>query len=335
MLSIRVSRSVWSFSGGASRRLLGLVDDVLDLARLESGHLELDSERVDVALVVCTVADGARSHARRKGLALQLDTPPHCYVLGDGRRLRQLVGNLVDNAIKFTECGHIALSVSCAEVGEDGLCNVVLTCEDTGVGIRPERIRAVLEPFVQADQGMARQRGGSGLGLSIVARMVDAMGGHLDIDSTPGQGTVITVRLTLPAAQGPEAVEALASRRVLLAEDNRVSQQVVSAMLERLGCEVTVVEDGAKAVAAVVDASLAYDLVFMDCQMPGTDGFTATRILRAARVQSPIVALTANSSPADRAACLAAGMDDFAAKPVTIGELAHVLSRHGLMSPAA
>ena len=319
---------------GAGRTLLGLVDDILDLSRIESGQLHIEAVPVDVASIVREIGSILQTRAATRGVALRYRHDGPGFIEGDPLRLRQILLNLVGNAIKFTEDGEVELLCRVEERAEDDLLDLTFTVRDTGIGIPKDVQAAVFWPFTQAEQGTARRFGGSGLGLSIVAQLVRLMNGTIDLKSTPGEGSTVTVRAVFSPAQPPatETIpvqEAVSSpRHVLLAEDNEINQEVVRLMLERCGCTVQVAPDGFRAVQAVVDTPESYDLILMDCQMPGMDGFEATRTLRAAGWTRPIVALTANATPADRAACMAAGMDDFTSKPLTLAELRKVLQLH-------
>lgn len=319
---------------GAGRTLLGLVDDILDLSRIESGQLNIESVPVDVASIVREIGSILQTRAATRGVALRYHHDGPDFIEGDPLRLRQILLNLVGNAIKFTEDGEVELLCQVEARDKDDLLDLTFTVKDTGIGIPKDVQAAVFWPFTQAEQGTARRFGGSGLGLSIVAQLVRLMDGTIDLESKPGEGSTVTVRAVFPRAQ-PPATEPLpmketttSPRHVLLAEDNDINQEVVRLMLERCGCTVQVAPDGFRAVQAVVDKPDAYDLILMDCQMPGMDGFEATQTLRAAGWTRPIVALTANATPADRAACMAAGMDDFTSKPLTLAELRKVLQQH-------
>ncbi len=314
---------------GAGRTLLGLVNDVLDLSRIEAGQLELDARPVDLDALVTEVGDMMAATAASRGVAVRAVHHGPAWVAGDPLRLRQVLLNLVGNAVKFTHEGEVCLETR-AEPDAGGIA-LRMVVRDTGVGIAPARQAAVLQPYTQEGRGTAASFGGTGLGLSIVVGLVERMGGTLRLESEVGTGTTVTVALTLPAAEAPAAVAAgpatMGAQRILVAEDNPVNQEVVLMMLEHLGCSADVVGDGAAAIAAVLDEDAHYDIVLMDCQMPGTDGFRATRRLRAEGYTGPIIALTASATPTDRAACLAAGMDDFVSKPLTLDELGGALAR--------
>lgn len=319
---------------GGGRTLLGLVGDVLDLSRIEAGELELEEIPVDLSAVVRDVTAILQTQCNDRGVDLRVATPPSAWVLGDPLRFRQVLLNVLGNAVKFTEAGHIDVDLVTEQVDATSL--VTLRCTATGEGIAPEKIHAILQPFIQADRSTAPRHGGSGLGLSIVTRIVESMNGSMEIDSTPGVGTTVrltvTLKTVLPLGDAAERSSAstptpTAGLRVLLAEGNRVNQEVICALLEHLGCTVTVADDGARAISAALDAEEPHDLVLMDCQMPGTDWLHATRLLRVAGFTTPIVALTANATPADRRKCSEAGMDAFASKPITIDELRAVIRR--------
>jgi signal transduction histidine kinase/ActR/RegA family two-component response regulator len=315
---------------GAGRTLLGLVDDVLDVSRIESGMMQLEAVPVDLPGLAQDVAGILHARAAERGTILSTAHSGPGWICGDPLRLRQVLLNLVGNAVKFTEAGEIHVR-STARSRADGRLDLCLEVADTGLGIPADRQQAVLEAFTQADQSTSRSHGGSGLGLTIVVKLVELMGGRLALDSTQGVGTTITVRLVVDAAADQTTTAAPpapsgAPLRVLLAEDNLVNQRVLQAQLVHLGCTVVLAGDGAAAVRATLEAEPPVHLVLMDCQMPVMDGFSATRKLRALGWTGPIVALTANASPQDRRACLDAGMDDFATKPVTLDELQQALA---------
>ncbi len=324
-----------SLVDSAGRTLLGLVDNVLDLSRIESGQLELEWIPVDLGEIVHDVGQVLQVRAQPKRIELTAAHTGPSWVVGDPLRLRQVLLNLVGNAVKFTDTGKVALRCEVSPGPAPDRYRVRLTVSDTGVGISAEQQETIFEPFVQADQGTARRFGGSGLGLSIVTQLVKAMDGKLSLDSEPGRGTTVTVDLLLapgPKVEAkPEATPAVPKRslRLLLVEDNPINQQVVRLMLAQWDCEVEVASDGFEAVRMVLEESHRFDLVLMDCQMPGMDGMEATRRIRAGGSTVPIVALTANATPSDRAMCLAAGMDDFTTKPIRLDALQSVLVRHG------
>ena len=324
--------------GGAGRALHELLGDILDLAKIEAGKVLIEPIDFDFQALLVQLADIFRELASARGNTLVSDfrIPARLALNGDPTRLRQILSNLISNAIKFTEGGTITLCVSQLDPrpGDDRLwlrCSV----RDTGIGIAPEALAGLFQPFVQADQSTTRRFGGSGLGLVICRHLVELMGGTIRVDSTLGQGSTFVIDLPFARAVAPLPEPATAARsvdkisaRILVAEDNPVNQVVIEAILGQLGATVTIAENGALAVEALQQST--YDLVLMDCQMPVLDGYGATAAIRAlppplSRV--PIVALTANALPEDRQRCLDAGMNDYLSKPVRIEPLRACLLR--------
>jgi CheY-like chemotaxis protein len=272
--------------------------------------------------------------ARAKGLAIIAETDPAlpAGLLGDAGRIRQVLLNLVSNAVKFTDAGTV--TIRARGVGRDGDAAIIeWSVHDTGIGVAPDRIGHLFGEFVQADSSITRRFGGSGLGLAISKRLTEQMGGTIAVESTVGEGTTFRVRLTLPVAAAPvdapiapaDATRALEARlaalgrplRLLFAEDNPTNQFVARQMLKGLPVQVDIVGDGVEAVDAA--SRFVYDVIFMDMRMPEMDGLAATRLIRqhaGALARVPIIALTANAFPEDVKACLAAGMNQFVTKPV-------------------
>jgi signal transduction histidine kinase/ActR/RegA family two-component response regulator len=323
----------------SGKALLELINDILDLAKVEAGKLELLRETFDPAVLLQDVARLFRARAIEKGLELNVQLPsgPIPHVSGDPLRVRQILTNLTGNAIKFTETGGVTLRLAVTTLPPDGV-SLRYAVEDTGIGIAQEDIRRLFEVFTQAQHGKAAGFGGSGLGLAISKRLAVLMGGQIEISSQPGQGSVFTLDVTLPASSAKvapaEAVRAAASAeqsigaRVLVVEDNVVNQKLVRLMLERLGCSCDIASSGA--MALTMAAAPDYDLVLMDWQMPEMDGLETARRMRALWAperQIPIVALTASAMQGDREACLAAGMADYLAKPIEMAGLAQVVER--------
>ncbi len=316
------------------RHLLGLINDVLDYSKIESGHLKLVSAPFDLAELLEGVAGLTRVSAAEKGLGFELDgaPPKPSWVLGDGARLRQVLLNLTGNAIKFTDQGQVQLQVRRAAAGR-----VEFEVIDSGEGVPDAERERIFEAFEQADSSFGRRHGGTGLGLAISRELARAMGGDVAcLAAPPGAGARFRLQLPLPQADAPAVAPAPppmegVAGAVLLVEDNPVNALVAEAMLRRAGLRVDAVHDGAQAVARL--AERRYDLVLMDCQMPGMDGFEATRRVRlaeaqAGRARQRIVALTANALEGDRQRSLEAGMDDHLAKPFGEPELAELLRRH-------
>jgi PAS domain S-box-containing protein len=328
----------------SAESLLTLINDILDFSQLEAGRLSLDhADFAPAALVESAISlFGPRAAAKRVTLASRVPPDLPGFLKGDPGRIRQVLFNLVANAIKFTEQGEIAIDLAWRKLAEQAV-ELRLEVADTGIGIAPEVQPALFARFTQADSSTARRYGGTGLGLAICKQLVELMGGRIGFASEPGRGSRFwfTVRCApgeAPATVDPAPPAPAVSRslRVLVAEDNQINQLVVSAMLTRLGHRPDLVADGMSAVAAVQRA--AYDLVLMDVQMPEMDGIDATRAIRrlpppAGRL--PIIALTANAMAGQREAYLAAGMTDYVAKPINLAELRSALARcTGEQAPA-
>ncbi|MFI4949793.1 MAG: ATP-binding protein, partial [Caulobacterales bacterium] len=303
---------------------------------IESGRLELKSEPFDLVQAVRDVGSLFEPSARAKGLALSIEAAPAAAGLyvGDAARLRQVLSNLVSNAVKFTEAGEVRVAVEACDGG------VRIRVRDTGPGVSDELARRLFDKFVQADSSTTRKFGGTGLGLAICRELCEAMGGAISVAAAPDRGAVFTVELPLaraaiaaPAAPEPDALGFLAGDtplRILAAEDNPVNQLVLRTLLDQLGVTLTIVDDGEDAVAAWRDGH--FDLMLMDVQMPRMDGPTATRRIRAAealtgRPRTPIVALTANVMRHQLDAYVEAGIDGFVAKPIAIADLYAAIAR--------
>ncbi|WP_404337182.1 ATP-binding protein [Sphingomonas sp. MMS12-HWE2-04] len=325
----------------SSRAMMRLLNDILDLSKIEAGQMQVAPERIDLRHALRNCVKLIEPPAAQKGLAIVSDVDPAipAFVKADGLRVRQVVLNLLGNAVKFTEQGSVTLSAR--RTDDLGRPTIEIAIADTGIGIPKERRSAIFEQFVQAEQSTARRYGGTGLGLAISNHLAGLMGGDLRLTSIEGKGSVFTLRLPLieaengAAAAQADAGEAAPQRtlRILLAEDHDVNQELVRAMLARLGHGVTIAEDGAKALAAATEAQKAgtpFDLVLMDMQMPVMDGLTATRAIRAAGLgpeMLPILALTANAYADDIAACREAGMQAHVAKPVQLADLGAAISQ--------
>ncbi|MFN8103759.1 MAG: ATP-binding protein [Acidimicrobiia bacterium] len=329
--------------------LLAVLNDVLDFSKIEAGKLELESTPFSPVRVVDDVVALMAAGAARKGLSLGVvvdrdGTRIPTRILGDATRFRQVLLNLVGNAVKFTDAGEVTvrLSVRSEEATAAPTTTLHVEVADTGIGIAPDVAADLFAPFRQADASTARRFGGTGLGLAISRQLVELMGGRIGVESTPGQGStfwfsVHAVVDTKPTDDDVAATSNVEGVHVLLVEDNPVNRKVATAMLERLGCAVDVAADGADAIAAVGRRNGPYsdfDVILMDCQMPGIDGYEATRRIREAEEatggrRTPIVALTANVSESDRDRCLGAGMDDHVAKPFNKETLAAAVAQWG------
>jgi signal transduction histidine kinase/ActR/RegA family two-component response regulator len=322
--------------------LLTIINDILDFSRVESGRLELESLTFDLKGLMIEVSELLKFQANVKGLQLSSEVDPRLpdAVVGDPGRLRQVLINLGGNAVKFTASGQVILRVRCAEQDQSKV-ELVFEVEDTGIGIPASKLPGLFDPFSQADATMARRYGGTGLGLSISKRLVDLMGGTMEVHSQEGLGSCFRFGVQLPvgtpaslaaAPEDPTPGTPAQHLRVLVVEDNAINQRVISTMLEKAGHRADMAGNGIEALAALCERP--YDLVLMDCQMPEMDGFEATRRLRdaASGVLNPrvkVVALTANAMVGDRERCLAAGMDDYLTKPVQMRALLSLLSRWG------
>jgi signal transduction histidine kinase/ActR/RegA family two-component response regulator len=322
-------REMVEAAGRAGEVLLGLINQVLDLAKVEAGRQTLEATPLDPVQIAAEAAEIGRSQVGRRPVVVALDADlGGRWVLGDPVRLRQILVNLVGNAVKFTQRGEVRVSVGAVE-GPDGLA-LTFAVKDTGIGMEPGQVDRLFKPFEQADSSTTRRFGGTGLGLSIVLSFVELMGGELEVDTAPGRGTTFRVRLTLPQtderpAGATEEVELPARGapwRVLVAEDNPVNQLVLRRLLEGDGCAIAFASDGLEALELLTLEP--FDLVLMDCQMPRMNGYEAARAVREGRAgdpRVPILALTASALPEDERAALEAGMDGYLTKPIRRAEL--------------
>ena len=320
--------------------LHSLINQLLDLSKIEAGHLMLESIEFRPASVIEDAMGMLAQRAREKGLAVSangISELPQC-VIGDPERFRQILVNLLTNAVKFTEQGSIRIETGVASQGEDWL--VVRTAVvDTGIGIPSSDHGKLFAPFSQADSSTTRRFGGTGLGLAIARNLAECMGGEMGLESEEGRGSTFWFTLKLAKAEHHRQTgEVLPARktagteiplsgRVLLAEDNAVIQLIVLRLLKKLGLSADLASNGREAVEA---ASLrSYDLILMDCQMPEMDGYEATRTLRTRERErrTPVVAVTAHAMSGDREKCVAAGMDDYITKPVQLEALRAVAQK--------
>ncbi|RPW08212.1 ATP-binding protein [Pseudomonas aeruginosa] len=321
----------------STEHLLKVINDILDFSRIERGALELECIPFNLLELVQGSALVFQHSAQQRGLALELQIQAgleNIEVCGDPTRIRQILVNLLGNALKFTEEGAIHLSLEWQALDHDVLW---LTCavHDSGIGISPERLEHMFDAFQQADSSISRRYGGTGLGLAIARTLAERMGGTLQAESKEGSGSTFTLEIPLPFQQSPahrqqaagDAAPIAAGQEILLVEDNPVNQTVIEAMLRSLGYRVTLVADGIQAVRSA--ERQRYDAILMDCRLPVLDGYSATREIRAQENgrRVPIIALTANALQGDRENCLQAGMNDYLAKPFKRAELQRILQR--------
>ncbi|HKC49524.1 MAG TPA: ATP-binding protein [Myxococcota bacterium] len=327
--------------------LLALLNDILDLSKIESGRLEVERVTFSPVAVVREVERLMRLRAEAKGIAFEVEfdgaLPEH--VEGDPTRVRQILINLVGNAIKFTEIGEVRLRVKLRDEHLPAMLRFEVV--DTGIGITAAERGKLFRPFGQADSSTTRRYGGTGLGLTISKRLTDLLDGTIEVESEPGRGTVFVVQIPagnlegvarIGATRSPAAVEERTtdvdptlSGTVLLVEDGPDNQRLIELLLRRVGLDVVTAENGQQAVERVQEARVsgrAFALVLMDMQMPVMDGYTATRILRRQGFDAPIVALTAHAMDTERSRCMTAGCDDFSTKPIDRARFYALLRRH-------
>jgi signal transduction histidine kinase/ActR/RegA family two-component response regulator len=328
----------------SGRALLKIINEILDFSKIEAGKLVLSPTNFNLSDYLQELIQLFGHQARQQGLALtlQIDKDTPAWVCADAGRLRQILANLLGNALKFTPAGSVVLRVSSSPLANAGV-SLVFEVADTGIGISAEQHSQIFEEFNQGDSSAARRHGGTGLGLSIAMGLSRLMDGNMSVQSQPGLGSTFVLKIHAETCAEPATLAALMAPsttlpelaypacRVLVVEDNLVNQIVVQAALERVGCHVDLADSGAQGVQAVTQQT--YDLVLMDCQMPEVDGYEATRQIRlweqaqkSAR-RLPIAALTAHAMDGDREKCEAAGMDDYLSKPMSISALEQVLLR--------
>jgi signal transduction histidine kinase/integral membrane sensor domain MASE1 len=319
----------------AGDALLAVISGVLDLSKIEAGKIELDPTPFELRPLLAGTLELVRRAADEKGLALTLTLDPALptHLLGDTVRLRQILLNLLGNAVKFTRQGAVRLTAAAA--GQAGTPRLRLSVADSGIGITPDQQARLFRDFSQADRSTTRHFGGSGLGLAISRRLVTLMGGDIGVDSTPGQGSTFWIELELPAVAAAAVEEPAAAApaagpgaHVLLAEDVRLNQILAAEILRGAGHTVEIVENGGAAIQRVLEGG--FELVLMDIRMPGTDGFQATRRIRAAGGafgRLPIIGLTAEAGPDELAAATACGMDEVLTKPFRAADLLAAVRR--------
>ena len=323
-----------------SESLLRIINDILDFSKIESGKLELEKQPFNLRSCAEGAIDLLANEAAKKdvGISCLIDKETPTYIMGDPTRLRQILVNLISNAVKFTPEGDILVSVKTKKINP-ALYEIHFSVADTGIGIPKERMDRLFQSFSQVDASTTRHYGGTGLGLAISRDLTQLMGGKIWAESEPGQGStfhftiVSEAAATAPPEPGDVRFEATLAVRlplaILLAEDNPVNQRVGLHLLNQMGYRVDVAGSGLEAIESL--RNRPYDIIFMDVQMPEMDGLEATRRIRKEWPESGprIIAMTANAMPHDREKCLAAGMDDYIAKPVNFVQIQSVLERHG------
>ena len=332
-------RQTGEFIHASGESLLGLINGILDISKAESGKLVIEARNFDLADLLETFARAMAARAEEKGLrfSFSLDSNVPTALRGDSWRLRQVLFNLTDNAIKFTHRGEVALSVAAEEAGNSWVL-LRFSVRDTGIGIPREKVDVLFKSFSQVDSSATREYGGAGLGLALCKELAEMMGGRIGVDSVEGEGAEFWFTAAFEKQTGSEAesdeiagkrsLSADGAVRVLLVEDNATNRRVVLGMLEKLHVRADAAADGVEALEAL--ARIRYDVVLMDCLMPRMDGYETTRRIRAmegAMRDVPIVAVTANAMKGDREKCLEAGMNDYIAKPVSRSALAKMLEK--------
>jgi signal transduction histidine kinase/DNA-binding NarL/FixJ family response regulator len=326
----------------SAESLLSVINHILDFSKIEAGRMDLEATDFDLRAVVDAAVEVLAEEAHDKGLALNAEITPDlpALVRGDGGRIRQILINLIGNAVKFTPQGEVVVRVELLATTPSGGPQVLVDVTDTGIGIAPEAQEDIFASFAQADASTTRTYGGTGLGLAISKQLVELMGGEVGVESVEGRGSRFWFTVRFGAAGAPGDLEparphddlpagaTLAAHHVLVVEDNVVNQQVAVRMLTDRGHRVDVATNGRDAIDAVIRTR--YAAVLMDCQMPVTDGYEAARAIRAAEGSArhtPIIAMTAGATLGDRERCFEAGMDDYIAKPIRAGELLAVVTR--------
>ncbi len=317
----------------SANSLMAIVSDILEFTEIEADRIELQKKEFSLSELMTEVFSIMSVHAQAKGLLLEFSISPtvRSFYVGDPKRLQQILSNLIANAIKFTDQGSISV---CADTLDEELSFEVI---DSGIGIAPEALTQIFEPFVQEDSTPTRRYGGAGLGLSICKQLINKMNGNIQIRSVRGVGTKVHFSVPLESRidSHPNFLQSRANERpmfvgrVLVAEDNPVNQLVVLKALEKMGFHARAVKNGFEAVELLQHET--FDLVLMDCQMPVMDGYEATRQIRMSSQgrsqQIPIIALTANDIKGDREKCFEAGMNDYLSKPMKTIELSRVMSQ--------
>lgn len=333
----------------SAEALMGVINDILDMSKIEAGKLELESMPFSMKTVFDSVARILTPKAKEKGLYLKADYPddtPYCFS-GDRTRLRQVIINFVGNAIKFTSQGGIDVILDVLKITVERT-EIRISVKDSGIGIPPDKQNKIFQSFSQSDVSTTRKYGGTGLGLSICKNLIKMMGGRIGVDSTPGQGAAFWFELVLPnasesmleidiadtlSAGAKKTADDFSGMQILLVDDHPTNRVVGKTILSKMGCEVELAEDGGQAVEKTLQNN--YDIVFMDCEMPVLNGMQATQEIRkreGSETHTTIIALTAYAMKEDRDRCLKAEMDDYLPKPIRQAAVRKVLSKYKRLS---
>ncbi len=319
----------------SSQLLLTIISDVLDISRIEAGTFVLNEQPIDLLRSLNTSINFLNTRAKDKGITLTVTASQNIpkYVFADATRLSQIIFNLVGNAIKFTNHGHVAVKI-------DKLPNnsISISVTDTGIGIASTTLEQLFKPFVQADSSITRKYGGTGLGLAIIKRLVELMQGTITVESRLNVGSTFKITLPLkeisdlPKQLNNEAKELVNQRslNILLAEDNKANQAVLQILLEKQGHHVSIVSNGEEAISKFKDCKNHnfFDAILMDVSMPVKDGISATTELRKLGIKLPIIAITAHAMETEKEMCLEAGMNDFISKPIRAKDLSDILIKY-------
>ncbi|MCB6183470.1 response regulator [Leeia sp. TBRC 13508] len=313
----------------SGKALLVIINDILDFSKIEAGKLALENIPFNLKQSIHECIELLVPQAKEKQLRLEFAYPHELATsfVGDMSRIRQVILNLLSNALKFTEQGGVLVRASGHPSDQEGMYKLKIEIQDSGIGIAADMVPTLFDKFTQADSSMSRRFGGTGLGLAISRRLARLMQGDVNCVSEIGVGSTFIFELHLPimvmediATQQNLNVEAASTDiRILVVEDNLVNQLVIKKMLQKMGVTPEIASNGKEAIS--VATATPFDLIFMDCQMPEMDGFEATQHLRELKLKTPVIALTANSMEGDRERCLNAGMDDFLSKPITFEHL--------------
>jgi signal transduction histidine kinase/CheY-like chemotaxis protein/ABC-type nitrate/sulfonate/bicarbonate transport system substrate-binding protein len=316
----------------AAKTLLQIINDILDLSKIEAGKLDVESIPCDLNEIIANVKNVTELKAQEKGLDYSIVCEANTNVYCDPLRLSQVLINLLSNAIKFTEAGSVQLKIT----QENSFYRFSIS--DTGIGLTKQQLQKLFKAFSQADESTSRKYGGTGLGLAISQELVSIMGGKIEVQSSYGEGSTFSFTLPLrnhtlklepiPSIQTNDFLQNAAKSKILLVEDNTANQEVIVGLLNGYNIQIQIASSGHEAVAIVQERPFAFDLVLMDIQMPQIDGYETTKLLKNEGLQAPVIALTANAMSEDRQRCIDAGMSDYISKPIDVDSFFKVLQKH-------